>query len=98
LGEDCDDLRDDLSGLPLERMMGVLGVRGSELVCGGEGGTERDPVTGDEVGKGTALVEEEEGGRPLERADLGMLMKEGGSTEGEKRPDWMERRRELIGE
>jgi len=31
-GDEVEDLRDGLRGLPLERMMGVLGVRGSEDV------------------------------------------------------------------
>ena len=87
MGEEEDDLRDDLRGLPLERMMGVLGVRGRELECGGDGGEKKAcrSVEGEEVGKGTALV-----------SARGRSMWVGGLTEGEKRPDWMERRRELF--
>ena len=35
-GLDKDDLREDLSGLPFERIIGVEGVRGMELARGGE--------------------------------------------------------------
>lgn len=31
LGEETEDLSEDLRGLPFERMIGVLGVRGSEI-------------------------------------------------------------------
>lgn len=44
-------------------MMGVLGVRGSEAECGGDGGMNGGTglsVTGDEVGNGTAFVSEDE--------------------------------------
>lgn len=31
LGEETEDLSEDLRGLPFERMIGVLGVRGREV-------------------------------------------------------------------
>lgn len=69
LGEDNDDLSEDLRGLPLDRMIGVLGVRGRELDCGGEGGVKSTglSVTGDDVGNGTAFVDDED-----TRFDLGI--------------------------
>lgn len=82
-GDDEDDLSEDLRGLPFERMMGVLGVRGRELVCGGDGGrNDSRSADGDEVGKGTAFVSPE-----VSMLTRGISMCEGGLTEGEKRPD-----------
>lgn len=82
-GDDKDDLSEDLRGLPFDKMMGVLGVRGSELVCGGEGGrNDSRSVEGDEVGKGTAFVAPE-----VSMLMRGISICEGGLTEGEKRPD-----------
>ena len=72
LGEEDEDFSEDLRGLPFDKMMGVLGVRGRELDCGGEGGMKRDPglsVTGDDVGNGTAFVAEED-----VMVDLGIWM------------------------
>ena len=98
LGDDAEDFSEDLSGFPLERMTGVEGVRGSEGEAvldealekdkNGEDGRDEEGEIGDEVGKGTA-----EGG-----SRGGMSIRGGGSTEGENLPEFMERRRELIGE
>lgn len=96
LGDDDDDLSEDLRGLPLERTTGVDGVRGSEdesfeelledaKVQMGEARWRGDE--GDEVGKGTA-----EGA-----TRGGISMRGGGSTAGENLPELMERRRELRG-
>ena len=63
LGEEDEDFNEDLRGLPFERMIGVLGVRGSELEWGGDGGMNGGTglsVTGDDVGNGTAFVNEDE--------------------------------------
>ena len=96
LGDDDDDLSEDLRGLPLERMTGVDGVRGSEdesleelledaKVQMGEARWRGEE--GEEVGKGTA-----EGA-----TRGGISMRGGGSTAGENLPELMERRRELRG-
>ena len=91
LGELLELLSEDLSGLPLERMIGVLGVRGRLEEQGGEGmngdsATEGD--SGEDVGNGTL---------PCGRWFCGgSSMREGGYTEGEKRPFSIERRRELV--
>ena len=100
LGDEEDDLREDLSGLPFERMMGVEGVRGrdpegdvdlDEALDKNAGRKGEGPVggeEGEEVGNGTA-----EGG-----SRGGISMRGGGSMEGENLPTFMERRRELRGE
>ncbi len=98
LGVEEEPFNEDFKGFPLERMMGVEGVRGRDgvehlevfLEDEREGMNRERPGGGDEgeeVGKGTA-----EGG-----SWGGISMRGGGSTEGEKRPAFMERRRELMG-
>lgn len=96
-GEEAEHLREDLRGLPFERMMGVEGVRGSEMLdldeavdqeargLNGEWAVKGEE--GEDVGKGTAV-----GG-----SNCGMSMREGGWMEGENLPTFMERRRELRG-
>ena len=102
-GEDEEDFRDGFRGLPLERMMGVLGVRGkeeaeegSELAregVGMKGEAASVGVSGDDVGKGT-----ESGASESTRAVAGISMRGGGSMLGLNLPVFMERRRELVGE
>ena len=94
-GEEVDDLRDGLRGFPLERMMGVEGVRGREgdvdldevldMKWGMNGEGPVGGEEGEEVGKGTAA-----GG-----SSGGISIRGGGSIEGENLPAVMERRREL---
>lgn len=96
-GVEAEDLREDFNGLPLERMIGVDGVRGrdgedgleekrKELLKNGEAPLEGE--MGEEVGKGTEV-----GG-----SSGGMSIREGGSIEGENLPAFIDRRRELMGE
>lgn len=109
-GEDELDLREGLSGLPFERMMGVLGVRGRdaleavdwECVRLGQSGMKGDLLSvgdsGDEVGNGTLESSGESSGALVLKVALvfGISMCEGGLTVGEKRPDSMESRSELT--
>lgn len=95
LGDEDEDFNEGLRGLPLERIIGVLGVRvrdavgGEELVVAdGKNGEEEPPgELGDEVGKGTDAG-----------AGGGMSMREGGWIDGENLPLFIDRRRELVGE
>lgn len=101
-GEDEEDFKEGFRGLPLDRMMGVLGVRGSEeaedarelaregVGMNGEVGSVGE--SGDDFGKGT-----EPGARESTRAPYGISMREGGSTLGLNLPAFMDRRRELVG-
>lgn len=68
LGLEHDDFKDDLSCLPLERMMGVEGVRGREEALEGEGikgesrymsGMPLGDGRGEEAGNGTDAEEDE---------------------------------------
>lgn len=100
-GEDEEDFKDGLRGLPLERMMGVLGVRGREEAeerweparegVGMNGETPSGGDNGDDVGKGT-----ESGASESTRALEGISMRGGGSTLGLNLPVFMDRRRELV--
>lgn len=89
-GVDMEDLREDLSCLPLERMTGVEGVRGRDEALLGERmkgeslnntGVPLGDGSGDDVGNGTDA---------FEAADAyigGKSMCTGGLTEGENRPE-----------
>ena len=99
-GLEHDDFKDDFSCFPLERMIGVEGVRGIDADCGGEGESLRLVMkfngdgSGDDVGNGTEA--EEDAALGTAGADMGgKSMWEGGSTEGENLPDSLANLKEL---
>lgn len=108
-GEDVLDLSEGFSGRPFARMMGELGVRGIDepdavepecvrpgRVSGMNGDLLSVGDNGDEVGNGT--FDDNESGENVLKGALvfGISMCEGGLTDGEKRPDSMDRRREFT--
>lgn len=104
-GLDEEDFNEGFSCFPLERMMGVDGVRGSEEALEGDGIRGEflnfavnvfGDGSGDDVGNGTGADDDD----PTVICGAvigGMSMWDGGSTEGEKRPVSFANLRELSG-